>query len=426
MRILHLGMHYWPDETGIAPFNAIRCEFLAAQGHEVTVVTGFPFYPQWRVPRECRGRARVREEHNGVKLIRSWLYVPRRVSSFKRVVHEASFSLSALASGISQSRPDVIFVVSPPLALAISAWIFSWRWRTPYTLHVEDLQPDAAVDLGMLRSRRLTNALYALERMAYRNAAAISTINEAMANRICSKGVAREKVAVVPHGVELALFDVATASGARLRHAHRLEGKFLVVHAGNMGVKQGLELILDAAAMSRDIPEISYLLVGDGVKRSMLERRAAAANLRNVRFMDLLPRAEFRELLAAADLSLVTQQRCVTDIVFPSKVETLMAAGRPILASLNSESAVAAVLRNSGAGEVVEPENPRALLDGILGLQRDRSRRVAMGVRGREYARIHWDRDRSLHAMESILTRVGCERGVRGIPASQPAAAGPG
>jgi colanic acid biosynthesis glycosyl transferase WcaI len=332
----------------------------------------------------------------------------------------SDFSLSALLSGISRWRADAIFVVSPPLPLLMSARMLSRLLRVPYVLHVEDLQPDAAVDLGMIRGRRLTSALYALERMAYRGAASISTLNEAMANRIRAKGVAREKVLVLPHGADPDVFHVReTANGARFRHAHGLEDEFLVAHAGNMGVKQGLNVILDAAALSRDIPKIIYLLVGDGATRVALERRVADQNLSNVRFLPQLPRMEFHDFLAAADLSLVIQQRPVADILFPSKVETLMAAGQPILASLNGESAVARVLRDSGAGEVVEPEDPRALLDSILALRRERSRLAAMGARGQDYAREHWDRKRALELIEPMLAGARPHREVNETPASR-------
>jgi colanic acid biosynthesis glycosyl transferase WcaI len=411
MRILHLGINYWPDETGIAPFNTLRCEFLATRGHEVTALTGLPYYPQWRVPPEYRRRIYVREQRNGVALIRSWLYVPARATSFKRIIHEATFSLSVLFSAISKWRPEVIFVVSPPLPLTLSARILSRLWGVPYVLHVEDLQPDAAVDLGMLRSGWVTKALYALERMAYRNAALVSTLNDAMASRIRSKGVAAEKSAILPHGADPLLFCVrTTADGARFRKAQGLEGQFLVVHAGNMGVKQGLEVILGAAARSREIPEITYLLVGDGANRSALERRTAAENLGNVRFLPQLPRAEFHDLLATAEVSLVTQQRVVADILFPSKVETLMAVGQPIVASLGVASTVAEVLRKSDAGDVVEPEDPGALLGAILALRRDPQRRAAMGLRGQAYAREHWDRQLALDALESALLGVWSRR----------------
>lgn len=408
MRILFLGINYWPDATGIAPFTTRRCEYLASRGHEVAIYTTFPFYPEWRVRREYRGRIFARELHNGVEILRSAIYVPRKVTSTRRILHEASYVASSLARALGARKPDLLFAVSPPLAVGASAFLLSRLKAVPYVFHVEDLQPDAAMDLKMLRSPLLSRPLYALERFAYRHAALVSTLTEGMRRRIVAKGVPESKVQVSPHWADPALFEVPIAGGGeRFRRAFGLEDKFLVLHAGNMGVKQGLEVVLGAADRSRARPDISYLLVGDGVMREALEERAKALALPNLRFLPLQPGAVFLDMLAAADVCLVTQQRSVTDIVFPSKVETLLSAGRPVVASLNSSSEVARVLAQSGAGEVVAAEDPDALLGAIRTLQGESGRRRTMAERGRAYARQRWDRESILPAMEATLAWVG-------------------
>ena len=143
MRILVLGINYWPEETGIAVFNTGRCEYLAAQGHQVTMCTGFPYYPQWRVPEEYRRKLFAREGRHGVTILRSYLYVPRRVTSVRRVLHEASFIASSCLRALGERKPDLLFVVSPPLGLAVTAVLLSRLWKIPYIFHVADLQPDA-------------------------------------------------------------------------------------------------------------------------------------------------------------------------------------------------------------------------------------------------------------------------------------------
>jgi colanic acid biosynthesis glycosyl transferase WcaI len=173
-----------------------------------------------------------------------------------------------------------------------------------------------------------------------------------------------------------------------------------------MGVKQGLEVILNAAELSRSRPEIVYLLVGDGAMRRELESQAAARNLTNVRFLPIQPREQFLEMLAAADISLITQQRSVADIVFPSKTATLMSAGCPLIASVNPESEVARVVRDSRAGVVITPEKPQPLLDTIVNLLADPCRLKEMSTSGRSYARQHWDEHTVLAKMESELMQV--------------------
>ena len=401
MRLLVLGINYCPEETGIAVFNTGRCEYLAARGHDVMMCTGFPYYPRWRVDEAYRGRLAARETRNGVQILRSYLYVPRRVTTLRRILHESSFIVSACLHALATRRPDVLMTVSPPLGLALPTVLLSRLWGIPYVFRVEDLQPDAAVDLGMLPSGPVVRLLYAIERLAYRRATLVSTLTPAMKRRIVSKGSPPERVTVSPDWAEPSLFELPlTGGGVAFRQRFGLANRFLVVHVGNMGVKQGLDVVLAAAERSRNCPEIVYLLVGDGAMRPALEARAAATGLTNLRILPLQPAAVFRDVLAAADLTLVTQHRAVADIVFPSKVLTLLAAGKPVVASLNGTSEVARVVFEAGAGVITAAEDPEALATAVRTLRGDADRRRAMGAQGRAYARAHWDRERILSAME--------------------------
>ena len=309
--------------------------------------------------------------------------------------------------------------MSPPLALGLSAVFLSRLWGTPYVFHVPDLQPDAALDLGMLPTGRLSALLYGLERFAYRHAAIVSTLTVAMRTRIVSKGIPSEKVTLLPDWADPPLFDVALAGGGTLfRQAFGLEGKFLVVHAGNMGIKQGLDVVLQAAEHSRRYADILFLLVGDGAARPALEKQAAERGLPNLRFLPLQPRTMFEHLLAAADVCLVTQRRSIADIVFPSKVMTLLAAGRPIVASVNGGSEVARIVTSARGGLVVPPEDPRALSDALAGLRADARGRATMSENGRAYAHAQWNRDQLLERMETALLAVGSGKRLVSEPAT--------
>jgi colanic acid biosynthesis glycosyl transferase WcaI len=397
VRILVLGINYWPEQTGIAPFTTGRCEYLAACGHEVVVCTTLPYYPQWRIAPSYKRCFLVHEECKGVTILRSRIYVPKRVNTLRRVLHEISFVAASLLRALAQRKPDVMLIISPPLGLGLAAFILSRRWGIPYVFHVPDLQPDAAIDLGMLPKGPVTHGLYRLERLAYRNAALISTLTEPMRQRIVSKRIAPDKVKLFSDWAAPEFFEITLGDrGAAFREAHGLEDRFLVVHCGNMGLKQGLDVVLGAAELSRADAGVVYLLVGDGAAQMYLKERAAARVLSNVRFMPLQPRTEFMDLLAATDICLISQQRVVANIVFPSKTLTFMAAGRAVIASVNAESEAARVVQDARAGLVVEPENPCALLDAIKMLRDRAQERCAMGARAREYARTRWDRDRIL------------------------------
>ncbi|VVM07969.1 WcaI family glycosyltransferase [Methylacidimicrobium tartarophylax] len=412
MRILFLGINYWPEETGIAVFNTGRCEYLAGRGHEVTMVTGLPYYPQWKVAEEYRGKGFVSEERNRVRILRSPLYVPERVNAKKRILHEASFVASATLRAFGSRKPEVLWVVSPPLALGLAARLLSRLWGVPYLFHVADLQPDAARDLGMLRPGPFLSLLYRIEKAAYAGAGRVATLTGGMRRRILEKGFAPERVLLLPDWADPSLFAIPLESGrSTFREERGWQDRFLVVHSGNMGVKQGLEVVLEAARATAAHPEVLYLLVGDGAARPALEERARAMGLANLAFLPLLPREEFQRMLAAADLCLVTQKREVGDIVFPSKVMTLLAAGRPLVVSVSSGSEVARVAEEAGAGVSVPAEEGKALGEAVLNLWRDPERRRRMGIAGRNYAEARWSREAALSGMERALEELVSRKG---------------
>lgn len=303
MRILVLSINYWPEEMGIGPVTTWRCEYLASRGHEVTVCTTFPYYPEWRVDDRYRSRRWQREIHEGVTILRSPAWVPARLTSLKRILFEASFLVGNLARTISAPKPDLLLVVSPPLGLALTARLLGRLWRIPFVYDVMDLQPDAAAELGMLPSGALLDALYWLERQAYWHAGLISTLTEGMRQRIIGKSVPPEKVTLFAARADQDLFRLRRGlDGQEFRRAQGLEGKFIVAHSGNMGVKQGLDVILRAAELSRNQPDLAYLLVGDGAMRRELESQAAAKSLSNVKFLPVQGREQFLQMLAAVDV----------------------------------------------------------------------------------------------------------------------------
>jgi colanic acid biosynthesis glycosyl transferase WcaI len=407
LRILVLTINYWPEQTGIGPILTRRCEYLASVGHEVTVWTSMPYYPEWRIHPGYTRKLFFREERNGVTIQRSWSWVPQKVTSAKRILFEASFLASSLLQAVRKNKPQLLLVVSPPLGLALSA-VFLSRWlKIPFVFDVMDLQPDAAADLGMLPGPVLP-LLYRLEAMAYRNATLISTVTEGMRHKIVAKGTPPRKVVVAPPPADNCLFGVGSAiEGHKFRSEHGLQGKFIAAHSGNMGVKQGLDIVLDAASQLRKQQDIVFLLVGDGTMKSHLQSRAAALELANVRFLPVQQQPELLQALAATDLALIVQQSTVSDIVFPSKTVTLLAAARPVAASVSANSEIGRVIRQSDGGVVIEPEKAEALAATVQEFFRNPGKRAAMGECGRRYALQYWSETRVLPSFESHLLKAG-------------------
>lgn len=400
MKILILSINYWPEVTGIGAFTTYRAEYLANMGHHVEVCTSFPYYPEWKVPKEYAGKLAQTEMRNGVRIVRSYLYVPNPVTALKRILHEASFILSSALRAFTRKRPDVLLVVSPPLGLAVTAILLSRLWRIPFVFDVEDLQPDSAADLSMLPAWAI-KFLYKLENAAYRHARLVTTLTPAMRKKIVEKGIAEEKVELLEPRMDESLTSLTPEEGRKFRQHYDLGEKFLVAHSGNMGVKQGLDVVVDAAALNRGDDSVLFLFVGDGADRERIQRRTGELSLQNVRFLPLLDEADFRGLLEASGVCLVTQQKAVSEIAFPSKTVTYLAAGSPIIAAVNLDSEVARVTEKSGAGMVVEAENPEALLAAIRELRaRDRS---IYGANARKYASERWASIRVLGHLEQCL-----------------------
>jgi len=265
MNITLWGINYAPELTGIAPYNEALCEFLHEHGHSVRIVCGFPYYPKWRKAPGDRGLFRT-DEVRGVRVHRCWHYVPARASTLRRIAHEASFVIVSFLRQLVLPAADVYVVVSPPLLLGAAAWLLGLLKRRPFVFHVQDLQPDAAASLGMLRKTPFMRALYWLEAFAYRHAARVSGIMPGMINAFRRKGVSSRKLVLFPNGVNLPNLAAAPARGAfRARHGFA-ENDFLAVYSGNLGVKQGLDVLIEAARHVAD-PRVRIVICGEGAQR---------------------------------------------------------------------------------------------------------------------------------------------------------------
>jgi putative colanic acid biosynthesis glycosyltransferase WcaI len=384
MRIVVWGINYAPEFTGIAPHSVALCEFLEAEGHEVEMITGFPYYPAWEKRPEDRGRLYRTDTIKGVCVRRCWQFVPSRVSALKRIFHEGSFVFTSALRALTLPQPEVYVVVSPPLLLGVAAWIVGKIKRAPFVFHVQDMQPDAAVGLGMLKANWFTRALYALEAFAYRGAARVSGITRGMLTSFRRKGVPEAKLIYFPNAIDL---KSAAGNGARgdFRERHGFVAEdFLAVYAGNLGVKQGLEVLLDTAPLLRN-PRIRLLICGDGAQREALAARAREMNLPNFSMLPLQAGPNYQALLNNADLCFITQQAGAGNSFFPSKLLGLLAASKPVVTVASPECELALSLAEGKFGVNVPPERPRELAELLDSLASDPERLWIYGANGRRY-----------------------------------------
>lgn len=405
MRILLVGINYAPDLIGVAKYNTELCEALAAAGHEVRVVTAPPYYPEWNIPKAYKSRFYRSDVINDVSITRAPIYVPKQPSGTKRLVHHFSFALTSAGPVISEAlrwRPDVVFSVAPSLmSAALTAWIarrigaFSW-------LHVQDFEVDAAFDLGILRNKTLRRGMVAVERSILRSFDIVSTISPQMLERLAYKGIDPERIREFRNWTDTNQISPSAGMTGFRKELGLKETDFVGLYSGTMSNKQGLDLIVEAAAkLQEKSPNIRFILSGEGPHKATLQ--GLAANLTNVQFLGLQPDDRFTELLRTADFHLIPQKAEAADLVLPSKLGGIFATGRPVIAMSRPDAGLAKEVK--GAGLIVPPGDTAALAAAIRSLASDASLCASLGKGARAAALARWDKTAILHSLERTLMR---------------------
>ncbi len=404
MRLLIHGYNYAPELTGIGRYTGEMGAWLAARGHQVTVLTGLPYYPEWRVHPAYRNKKWMREWRDGVEVLRSPFYVPIRVTGMKRLLLELSFGLSCLFwwPQIFSRRWDVVLSICPPLLTAFLPLLLAKRQGIGFMLHFQDLQLEAAKNLGILKHGGLLSVLASLDRFFLQRADMITAISDGMLARLRDNGGPGLRFDLMPNWADLETIRLGSRSNW-LRKEFGFSSEVLVLYAGNMGEKQGLEVILECAAITAGRPDIQYILAGEGATKAHIMESAERRSLKNVLFLPLQPEKRFPLLLAMGDIHIVIQKARVSDLVMPSKLSNIMAAGRPFIATALPGTELARVTEESQAGLLVAPEDRDALAQAILRLADGKALRQDMGKKGRRYAEAHLNRDVILSRLEGFL-----------------------
>lgn len=380
---------YFPPEIGAVPVRlAALVRHLRAGGHDVEVVTGMPNYPGQAIFDGYRGRLYMREEVDGIRVHRVWLYAATG-SGLRRILNYVSFAAMSLVGLLRARRPNYIFVESVPLTVGVAGWLGGVLRRAPTILNVADLWVEAARDMGVIRSSVVLRAADRLERWLYRKARFVNAVTDGIReNLIADKQVPSRKVLFLPNGVDTTLFAPRSAD-AELARTLDLTGQAVVLYAGVLGIPQGLEVAIDAFARLRDrAPEALLLFVGAGSEEQKLKEHAAALGLKNVRFLPPRPVEEIARLYSIAFAGYAgLKDLPLFDGFRPSKLMPIMASGKPVIYSGQGEGA--RLIERAGSGIVVRPGDAAALADAVENLLRDRGRAAALGAAGRQYVEQH-------------------------------------
>ena len=383
MRILVLTPFYAPDLGPSAALYEMLSEELVRLGHAVSVISAVPHYPSGRVPPGFRGRWVSREQRNGVDVTRVWVPSVNRSRLALRLLSFLCYQALAAAVALRR-RCDVLIASSPAFEVALPLFLQAFVRRFPFLYSVHEMYPEVGVALGIFRRRALARLVEGLEQRACRRALRVRVLSEGYRNILQAKGVPGAKLAVIGDWVDPDFIRPLPRPNS-FSSRFGLADSFVVMYAGNLGPTQGLEHVLETAKLLAAEPSIRFVFVGDGSARAGLEERVKADALANVVFVPFQPRALLPEVLAAANVSLLTLRKGLGADSVPSKLYSILASARPLIAAVDQGTDIAKLVSEAGCGLRVPPEDPEALRDAVLELFRDTGKCRWMGENGRDY-----------------------------------------
>jgi colanic acid biosynthesis glycosyl transferase WcaI len=412
MRLAVLCPHFAPDlaPTGVVMTRIV--EELAGLGHRIDVVTALPWYEHHRVEPEWAGRPVRTEATAWGSITRVHPFPTDKRSIPRRAVAFGGFSALAGVCGVRGGKADGVLAMSPPLTLGLTGRAIATARRAPLVFNIQDVFPDVAVELGAISNERVIEAARRLERASYRAADAVTVLSDDLRDNVAAKlpAAERAKVRVIPNFVDIE----AITPLDRMTSYRRQLGigtETVVMYAGNVGLSQSLELILAAAEKLTHREDVVFVVNGGGSARADLERRAMG--MTNVRFADYQPRERLAEVLATGDVHVVPLKRGLARSSVPSKTYSILAAARPLVASVDLGTEVARVVERAGSGVAVAPEDPAAFLDAIAGLVDDPDGRAVMGAAGRAFVE-RWASPAAVAAAyEALFTELARTRSSR-------------
>lgn len=388
-----IGGNFSPELTGIGKYNGEMMDWLASNGYDCTVITTYPYYPQWKVQEPYTKhsywyRKEKSKGKNPYSILRCPHYVPQNPTGLKRLVSDFSIFFStffALFPLLFKKKYDFIITVTPPFTLGLLGYLYQKIKGAKFIYHVQDLQIDAARELGMIKSGALLSVLFGFEKFILRKANVVSSISSGMMQKLANK--CNKAITFFPNWVDVNVFFPLQNKGKlKVRFGFKVKDK-IILYSGAIGEKQGLEMILHAAKELQDQEDVKFVICGQGPYQQKLSTLQKGLNVSNVYFLPLQPLNLFNQFLNMADVHLIIQKANASDLVLPSKLSTILAVGGVSIVMANANTSLCNLMQTSDMGYVIKPEDQIEFNNAIiLAVTSDN---VVKGQNARLYAENH-------------------------------------
>lgn len=408
LNILYLSQYY-PPEIGATQTRAYEmARHLVENGHGVTILTEFPNHPTGIIPGSYRGKIHTRSTESGVDVIRVRVAASPKKNFIKRMAFYISYMVAAMVAGILLRRKyDLVFATSPPLFVAVAGRFIATIKRCLFFMEVRDLWPESAVVLGELNNQTIIDLSERLEWSLYQKAASVVGVTQGIVNRLQDRGVPNHKIQMIPNGANIDLYQPGSRDPELLRSLGIDPDAFLVIYTGLHGLMHGLEFVMDVA---KDLQHdgVTFLFIGDGVKKKDVMDKAESLALTNVVFLPGQNEEELPKYIQSADAGLVTTRKMdFCQGTLPVKMFSYMACARPVLLCVEGEAQT--ILQRANAGLMIEPENVIELKQAILQLKSNPDQCHQLGEQGRQFVENHYSRKQFAKALENGLIQAFTE-----------------
>lgn len=402
MKIVIICQWYPPEYAPIGVMLQELSRDLAAKGHEITVITGYPNHPLGVLFEGYQKRLFSEEWDGAVRIIRCWLYTSPKRSNVRRGLNYLSFALLSLLAALRLKKQDMLFMVSPPLSNGLIAILLKKLKGLNFVFNVQDIYPDAGIAAGIIRNPLLIRALSKLELLTYRMSEAVAVISVGFRKNLTDKGIAPQKVHVLSNWID-AVEIAPTSKDNPFARKHGLAGKFVVLYSGTIGLISGAGILLDCAERLQWASDIVFLLVGEGGAKDAIMAGAKERRLKNLLFLPFQPRQILSQVQSSADISVVTLFKGRGSSSVPSKVLGYMAVARPVVASVDPDSDTAQLVARAECGICVAAEDAEQLTAAILALYGDREKSLQLGYNGRAFLMANCSRQKMTAQYEELF-----------------------